>query len=55
MMAGMVYCGRCHTPADDAGEDESQCLGVIYPCRTVRLLASGYRHRPGYREQEWKP
>lgn len=23
-------------------------------CRTVRLLASGYRHRPGYRE-EWKP
>jgi hypothetical protein len=23
-------------------------------CRTVRLLASGYKHRPGYQE-EWKP
>jgi hypothetical protein len=53
-MAEMVYCDRCHTPVDDAREDESQCLGVIYPCRTVRLLASGYRHRPGYRE-EWAP
>ena len=53
-MAGMVYCARCHMPVDDAREDESQCLGVIYPCRTVRLLASGYRHRPGYRE-EWAP
>ena len=27
---------------------------VAWPCRTVRLLGSGYRHRPGYRE-EWKP
>jgi hypothetical protein len=25
-----------------------------YPCRTVRLLASGYKHRPGYREEDWK-
>jgi hypothetical protein len=25
-----------------------------WPCPTVRLLASGYKHRPGYRE-EWKP
>lgn len=24
-------------------------------CRTVRLLAWGYRHRDGYREQEWAP
>ena len=23
-------------------------------CRTIRLLGSGYRHRPGYR-QEWAP
>lgn len=30
-------------------------LGEPYPCRTVRLLASGYRHRDGYREEEWKP
>ena len=26
-----------------------------YPCRTVILLASGYRHWPGYREEDWKP
>jgi hypothetical protein len=25
---------------------------VLFPCRTVRLLASGYRHRPGY-EEAW--
>jgi len=25
-----------------------------YPCKTVRLLASGYRHRPGYEEAGWK-
>ena len=24
-------------------------------CRTVKYLASGYRHRPGYREEDWKP
>lgn len=27
---------------------------VSYPCRTIRLIGSGYRFRPGYRE-EWKP
>jgi hypothetical protein len=26
-----------------------------FPCRTLRLLASGYRHRSGYQEEEWKP
>jgi Family of unknown function (DUF6221) len=24
-------------------------------CRTVKYLASGYRHQPGYREDDWKP
>jgi hypothetical protein len=24
-----------------------------YPCRTVRLLAGGYRHWPGFREDDW--
>jgi len=24
-------------------------------CRTVKFLASGYQHRPGYREEDWKP
>ena len=28
---------------------------VHYPCRTVRLMASGYRNRANYREAEWKP
>lgn len=23
------------------------------PCKTIRLLASGYRHRPGYKAEEW--
>lgn len=32
----------------------TRCDDGYWPCRTVRLLASGYRHRPGYRE-EWKP
>ena len=25
------------------------------PCKTIRLLASGYRHRPGYKAEEWAP
>ena len=24
-------------------------------CRTVKFLASGYRHADGYREEDWKP
>lgn len=54
MMAAMVYCARCHVWVDDAREDESQCNPVGYPCKTVRLLGHGYRHRPGYRA-EWAP
>jgi hypothetical protein len=30
------------------------CAVEAFPCRTVRHLGYGYRHRPGYRE-EWKP
>jgi len=41
-------CGICwHVGVPGASEP--------YPCRTVRLLASGYKHRPGYREEDWKP
>jgi hypothetical protein len=36
-------CGTCKDPI--AGP-------AAFPCRTVRLLATGYRHRDGYRE-EW--
>ncbi|QBI56754.1 DUF6221 family protein [Streptomonospora litoralis] len=44
----------------DLGEDFiercSMCdqFPAQYPCSTVRLIAWGYRHRPGYRE-EWRP
>lgn len=31
------------------------CYGTLaYPCQTVRLVGSGYRHRPGYL-REWAP
>lgn len=32
----------------------SEVASVRAPCRTVRLLASAYRHRDGYRD-EWRP
>lgn len=38
---------------DSCGTDDSW-YGVAYPCRTVRLVAAGYRHRSGYQEA-WKP
>ena len=53
--SAVASCARCHTPVDDAREDEDQCLSVAYPCRTVRLLGYGYRFRPGYREGSWNP
>ncbi len=49
-----------HGPDDTFGPDDVCCSAcgdvpqVAFPCRTVCLLASGYRHRPGYREA-WKP
>ncbi len=49
-----------HGPNDTFGPDDICCSAcgdvpqVPFPCRTVRLLAGGYRRRPGYRE-EWKP
>ena len=57
--AAWPECVRCA----DTHPDRCEC-GVLdgqhwrtaedYPCKTVRLLAGGYRRRPGYRE-EWKP
>lgn len=48
-----------HRPADTMGDGNSiDCVECSltgrpnYPCRTVRLLASAYCDRPGYR-QEW--
>lgn len=43
---GMAWrgCGTCKEGGGPA----------MFPCRTVRLLASGYRHRDGYRKV-WAP
>ena len=43
-----------HGPNDTFGPDDICCSAcgdvpqVPFPCQTVRLLASGYRHRPGF-------
>ncbi len=45
-------CDRC---VDWEGIDGDGVPGLVtYPCRTVLLVASRYRHRPGWREK-WKP
>lgn len=46
LIAGEYGCHACHV--HEQGTDPE------WPCITVRLLASGYCHRIGYRE-EWKP
>ena len=44
-----------HGPSEVAPDACRRCKGgLAFPCRTVRLLASGYRHRPGYAEA-WPP
>jgi len=40
-------CQRCIADRDPYPE---LWKGDSYPCRTVSLLASGYRHQPGYAE-----
>lgn len=53
-----TVCCRCHgvlaPPDDDDGTWSYPLVQVGYPCRTVLLVASRHRHRPGYRE-EWRP
>jgi Family of unknown function (DUF6221) len=39
------WCQTCDVPGDQPARTW---------CRTVRLLASGYQHRPGYQES-WRP
>jgi hypothetical protein len=43
-----IWCRTCD-PAGESGDS-----AAWYPCRTVRLLACGYRHREGFKEA-WKP
>lgn len=50
-------CGRCVCDwrMDDDEDPSWRMHGpVAWPCRTVRLLAAGWAHMPGYR-QEWAP
>ena len=41
---------RCTTCLSDRDGYEEQWEADPWPCQTVRLLASGYRHREGYAE-----
>jgi hypothetical protein len=51
---GERLCRRCRWDDDEPGRDDDAHHWVIYPCRTIRLLAGGYKHRAGYREEDWK-
>lgn len=49
---GQVICHRCSDRNSDHPDIQDLWVAIAAPCRTVRLLGYGYRHRPGYRE-EW--
>jgi hypothetical protein len=48
-----VGCPVCHPEVETDLMDRVDVKGYEY-CDTLKLLASGYRDRPGYRE-EWYP
>lgn len=41
---------RCTTCLSDRDGYEEQWEADLWPCQTMRLLASGYKHRDGYAE-----
>ena len=43
-----IWCRTCD-PGGESGDS-----AAWYPCRTLRLLAYGYRHREGWQDG-WKP
>jgi hypothetical protein len=50
---GDTLCRRCRWEEGELERDlENDTNWVVFPCRTVRLLASGYKHREGY-AQHW--
>lgn len=51
-----VAAKRAILDLHDAVPEEEHCAWdqERKPCQTVRLLASAYAHRPGYRDQ-WRP
>lgn len=58
--AGFEYISRMKEEPRDVCEiccfesDWGAAYGREYPCDTIRLLAHGYRHRPGWQEG-WAP
>lgn len=50
---GDQLCRRCVWDDDEPQKDSPLHRWVIYPCRTVRMLALPYADRHGYRE-EWQ-
>jgi hypothetical protein len=45
---GNQMCRRCVWGDDEPDRDDDAHHWVFCPCRTIRLLAAGYRHREGY-------
>lgn len=41
------YCRTCFDPSDGLPH------ALPFPCKTLVLLAAGYRHHPGYAEAGW--
>lgn len=39
-----------HAEGWQIGDPLRDCQWEVWPCKTLRLVASGYRHRPGYAE-----
>ena len=51
-----IRCAYIHPAKCECGklDGEHWRAPCPYPCNTVRLLGSAYKHQPGYRE-EWAP
>ncbi|MFF4552744.1 DUF6221 family protein [Streptomyces sp. NPDC001422] len=48
------YCGTC-VDGQWGYPTHGGSSAQRFPCRTLRLLATVYRDRPGYRAEEWAP
>jgi hypothetical protein len=40
------HCARC--------QNWMFAVAAPWPCTTIRRMAAGYRHRPGYQEEDWE-
>ena len=57
--AELAILDLCMRVADDDEDHESYYsdgwAGLTVARRVLRLIAGAYKHRPGYREEDWKP